>query len=215
MAIKLVSFDLDGTLVHYNDGHYGSSWDALTYVSGKIDEVNAMVEYYYLKKDKYEEWIEKNAELMKGTPLRKIKNALLPPPYTKGVRKTVAELSHMYTVGILSSGVDIVARYIQKELGMHFCVCNELHADNYILDGAVTMNVNLWKKDDNIRQIAKSFNISPSEIAMVGDHDNDIPAFEAAGLGIAFSPKNEEVKNAADAWTDDFREIPAIIERLE
>jgi len=51
--------------------------------------------------------------------------------------------------------------------------------------------------------LAKQSGILPTQIAMIGDHVNDVSAIEAAGCGIAMGNAVEQAKDAADRITHD------------
>ena len=50
-----------------------------------------------------------------------------------------------------------------------------------------------------LRALARSLNIAQAEIVAIGDGDNDLPLFEAAGVGIAMANAMPELKRRAHA----------------
>ncbi len=211
--IKTIIFDMDGTLVQY-DGPFQSSWDAVGYTAGLKEEWDRLLQYYLPRKDAYWEWMEANARLLKGISFEKIRQSVLPPPYTPGVRETMRTLKQKYKLGILTSGLDFIAEYIRRDLGMDFALANGLTVHEGVFAGTCERRVYLWSKDQHLRELCQRQRLTEKEVCFVGDHVNDIPAMNAVGFAIAFAPKDPELIKAAHAHTGDFREIPRLIEEL-
>lgn len=212
--IQAIIFDMDGTLVQY-DGPFQSSWDAVGYTAGLQAEWDHLMEHYFPRKDLYWEWMDANARLLRGRSFAKIRRGVLPPPYTPGAREAIAELKQQYKLGILTSGLDFIAEYVGQDLGMDFYLANGLRVRDGVFTGECERRVYLWSKDQHLREICQREELDPQKVCFVGDHLNDIPAMRAAGLAIAFAPKDPELVQATHAATHDFREIPRLIERLQ
>lgn len=54
-----------------------------------------------------------------------------------------------------------------------------------------------------VKMVADRYGIEWSEIAAIGDAGNDLPMIQSAGLGIAMGNATDDVKEEADAITDD------------
>lgn len=212
MVIKLVGVDLDGTILNYKKGKYNSSYEAVFHAIGKEKEHMGFVEYYLWKKDLYDEWYQKETALLKGVSVSYVESKVLPPIYSDGTREMCIQLKNLGLVrGLLTSGMDIIARYAERDLGLDFCECNEVFRENGFFTGLGKSNVDLWNKKANMMDVCNRFNVKPREVAVVGDHENELDLFEIAGLSIAYRPKTEKVSNAADYVVDNLIEIPKII----
>lgn len=210
--IRGVFFDLDGTLVRYHGVDFESSWGAIGVAAGLAAEWHRVQERYLPHPELYDRWLKANAELLAGRPVGPILERLLPPPYPAGVRETVEALrARGMILGIVSSGLSLVADYVKKDLGFHFAVANVLEVEDGRFTGEARLHVPLWKKDEVVRRVAAEHGLSPDEIAFVGDNFNDIPVFRTVALGIAYAPKDPRVADAAHAVTYEFKEIPLLI----
>ena len=210
--IRAVLFDLDGTLVRYHGVAFESSWGALGVAAGVGEPWDDLLAHYRGRLEEYPDWVRENASLLRGVPLARVEEALFPPPYAPGAREAVAELKEAgYVLGIVSSGVSLVADRGREELGLAFAIANELLVANGRFTGEAVVRVGLGEKRAVVEQEARQRGLSLGEIAFVGDHLNDIPVFAAVGYAIAYAPKEPEVARAAHAVVDHFRSIPELV----
>ena len=214
MAFKLVDLDLDGTLLCYNS-EFNSSWDDFYRAANLVKESKDLLNYYLWKKPLYNEWFNKQVLLLKGKSVSEIESEILPPTYMEGAENLSQELKSMGLIrGLLTSGVDIIARYVEKDLNLDFCECNEVFQENGFFTGLGKSNVNLWDKKRNLLKICKQFNVKPKEVVVVGDHENELELFEIAGLGIAYQPKTDNVTKAADYVVNNLVDVVPLIRDL-
>ncbi len=212
MSFRAVFFDLDGTLVRYRGVDFESSWGALGVAAGIPEEWRRVQEKYLPHPELYDRWLQENARLLAGKPVAPILERLLPPPYPPGVREAIAELRKRgFILGIVSSGVSLVADYVREDLGLDFAVANVLEVSDGRFTGRAILRVPLWEKARVVREMAGRFGIDLREVAFVGDNFNDIPVFEDVGLGIAYAPKDPRVARAARYVAHEFPEIPSLI----
>ncbi len=212
--IRAIIFDLDGTLVRYHGVEFESSWGAIAAAAGKQEESQRLLQEYLPRHDAYSEWVARDAALLTGVPVQTIADKVFPPPYSAGVLPAIAALRGRYTMGIISSGVDLVADRVLADLNLDFAVANRLLIEGNHFTGKSEMVVDLWRKADMVKRIAAERRLSLSEICFVGDHMNDAPVMRIVGLSVAFNPKDEALNQIADHVTDDFMTIPAVIERF-
>ena len=115
--------------------------------------------------------------------------------------KTCVESLKKYdvSVGIVSAGIDVLANKVAELLEISLVYANELEIDSSgRLTGEGVVNVPLMRKDVVVKRIAQQFNLSQETIAAVGNSCFDIPLLRSVGLGIAFHPDDECIKNEAD-----------------
>jgi phosphoserine phosphatase len=211
-VIRAVFFDLDGTLVRYEGVAYESSWGALGVAAGVEEAWDDLLVRYRGRWEMYSDWVQKNAALLRGVPVSRVTRAIFPPPYAPGAEEAIAELRRDgYVLGIVSSGVSLVADRVRAELGLTFAVANELATEGGCFTGGAVVRVGLGDKRAVVEREAERLGLDPSEIAFVGDHLNDIPVFGAVGYAIAYAPKDPEVAAAAHVVVHHFRPIPELV----
>ena len=214
MTIRAVVFDMDGTIVQYPVGVHGSSWDMIFHALKLDEKYQEFLEYYIMKHELYGEWFEKLVALLKGGSVSDVKKLMLPPVYANkaSFEETCKRLKEMgISVGIISSGIDLVGSHVAKEFGLDFCITNKITINGDSFDGKGELVVNLWKKDKVLLKLCSDLNIKPKEVAVVGDYSSELPLFKIAGLGFAYSPKDDAIQKAANHIISDFREIIPIL----
>ena len=209
--ILTVVFDLDGTLVRYHGVEYESSWGALAAAAGVSDQSRALLAEYLPRRDAYREWVEKDAALLAGIPVARVAEHLFTAPYARGVQSAIDLLRGRYRLGILSSGVDLVADWVWDDLGLDFALANHLEVSDGRFTGKSETRVGLWSKDKALRELSARQGFVSSEICYVGDHVNDIPAMSLAGLAIAANPKDPRLAEVCDHVIADFAQLPGLI----
>jgi phosphoserine phosphatase len=210
--LSTVVFDLDGTLVRYHGVEFESSWGAIAAAAGVQEESERLLREYFPRRDAYSDWVAKDAQLLVGVSVAAIEAKIFPPPYADGVPGAIARLRDHYRLGIVSSGVDLVANRVLEELGLDFAVANRLFIENGRFTGESETVVDLWKKDEVLQQVAERRGIHLNEVCYVGDHVNDILVMRRVGLSIAYNPKDEGLAQIADYVVHNFGEIPAVVE---
>ncbi len=210
--LDAIVFDLDGTLVRYCGIEFESSWGAVAAAAGMSDRSDALLREYLPRKDAYPEWVARDAELLFDVPVSTVADAVLPAPYAVGVRAAIDALRGRYRLGILSSGVDLIADWVRRDLGLDFALANHLATEDGRSTGRSETRVDLWKKDEAMRRLAEEHGFPISRTCFVGDHLNDIPVMWIVGLAIAANPKDDRVRDAADHVIADFAELPRLID---
>lgn len=193
-GIKLVAFDLDGVLVESD-----SSWQALHDAFGVTNEEN--FQKYLRGEIDYKEFMRSDMRLWGSSSREEIKRILDQVRLMKGAKETINKLKKAgYKTAIISSGISLLADRVKGQLGIDCSYANKLLFDEKgRLTGEAEESVTLLNKDQILRRLAAGEGITPSECAVVGDSKFDIPMFNEAGFSIAFNPKDELVREAADS----------------
>ncbi|MCX6091643.1 MAG: HAD family phosphatase [Candidatus Bipolaricaulota bacterium] len=211
-AITTVVFDLDGTLVRYRGVEFESSWGAIAAAAGVGDRSEALLREYFPRREAYSEWVAADAALLAGIPYARVAGRVLPAPYADGVKAAVRALRPRYGLGILSSGVDIVADWVCRDLGLDFAVANRVHVRDGVFTGTSETVVDLWAKDAALRVLAAERGIDLDEICFVGDHVNDIPVMRIVGMAVAANPKDDALADVADYVIERFEVLPRLVD---
>jgi phosphoserine phosphatase len=195
--LEMVVFDMDGVLTNIQ-----SSWKHVhdyfntcndksvdEYLKGEIDDAE------FIKRDA-DLWIEK------GKPIKKEKLAgiLSDVPLMSGAKECIQFLyDNNVKTAIVSAGLDVLAERVRRELGIDYVLSNGVkeNSDGYLTGDAI-IGVRLMYKDEAITNIAKKTNIPVHNIAAIGNSCFDVAMFAVCGLGIAFNPDDDCVKEAAD-----------------
>ncbi|MBU1049775.1 HAD-IB family phosphatase, partial [Candidatus Bipolaricaulota bacterium] len=213
--IDAVIFDLDGTLVRYHGVDFESSWGALAVAAGVSERSQQLFREYFHRKDAYAEWVIEEARLLKGISVSHVVNQLFPPPYARGVVEAVAELQGDYLMGILSSGVGLVADRVAQDLNLSFAWANQLAVEDGVFLGTSQVRVGLWAKADVLDQLAAQYELELEHICFVGDNVNDLAAMERVGLAIAANPKDDSLHDVVAHIISDFSVLPDLIRAFE
>jgi phosphoserine phosphatase len=119
-------------------------------------------------------------------------------PYSDGAHETVAELKQAgISVGLVSSGISMLASRAARELGFDFAIANRLLHQEGKLTGEVVVEVPLEKKAAIMQEMAERLGVPFTSCATIGDTAYDLPLTSA--LRIAFKPRDVQTARQADA----------------
>ncbi|MDH5449080.1 MAG: HAD family phosphatase [Candidatus Bathyarchaeota archaeon] len=204
MTIKLVIFDIDGTILQTH------SWQHIHQNLGTWSQAKKHHNQFFKNQITYEQWAKLDATLWKNQSLAKINQIVNQMPYTKGAKQALNTLKqNQVKIYLLSAGLTQVAKRIQKEMGTNGYTVNTLITKNGILTGEVEVNVSFHNKDKHLPTILQKFNLTPKECAAVGDDPTLIPLFKKVALAIAFNPTNKDIEKHANITikSNDLRDI--------
>jgi phosphoserine phosphatase len=210
LGIKLVVFDVDGTLTQHS-----SVWWRLHGLFGTTEKGRIYFEQYFAGEIDYVQWADLDAALWKGQPYDRVIEAVRNTQLVKGAKEAIQILKeHNIRTAILSGGLDVMADDIAQRVGIEYVLTNKLvHSDGF-LTGEVEYVVGWAEKSEHIQKVLDHFGLSLEQTAFVGDGRNDMSVFPVVGLSMAFNPKDQEVAEAANVVIreDDLRAIlPYII----
>jgi len=192
--LKLVVFDLDGTLIEPS-----SSWKYLHQKLGTWKRAKKNPDLFYAGKLSWEEWAKRDAKLWAGIESNDVRRIAQKCPRTKGAKKATLRLKENdLHVAIISGGISFFADEVAQELKISHVFSNKLHERNGILTGEVTVSVTATNKPELLLQLSKQLEISLRHVVSVGDDFTMIPLFKITGLSIAFNPSTSDVRKSAN-----------------
>lgn len=194
--LKLVAFDMDGTLVGvssswaYVHEHLGlSNAEGLRrFMEGSIDDA---------------EFIRSDVQLWKtvrpGISIFDLEEILAGVPLMPGARPLMQGLRERgILTAIVSGGIDVLARRVGQELRMDYVLANGIRTDavGKLTDEGI-LRVPIKKKDEVLARVQEQLGVRPEETASVGNSEIDVALFRRSRVGIAFKPEDRAVRDAA------------------
>ena len=161
----------------------------------------------------YGEWFYGDLELLtgRGATRDRILDAIAPMRLMPGALETLSALKQRgHKLGVISGGLEIVLDSLLPEHEFDHVLINKiLFGDHGEIVGGVPTKFDVARKAAGLKMIAAKENIPLESCVFVGDNFNDISVMQAAGLGIAFNCKSEELAQVADVVIggEDLREI--------
>ncbi|MHA1577006.1 MAG: HAD family hydrolase [Candidatus Thorarchaeota archaeon] len=193
MDVRLVVFDVDGTLTQHS-----SVWWRLHELFDTTKEGRLYFDQYFAGAITYTQWADYDAALWAGKPVSRVMEIVAATKLVPGVREAIATLTdHGIKTAILSGGLDIMADDIAKRAGIEYVLTNKLGRKDGVLTGTVEDAIGWAEKAEHIHTILAHFDITLEETAFVGDGRNDMSVLSIVGLSIAFNPEDQEVADTA------------------
>lgn len=193
--IKVVAFDLDGVLY---DGP-----SATFYVAGRLGIQSKLVDILQQVKSKglaLENSIIEGSKVWKGVATDGTLDPLVwEMPLMKGAEETVTLLKQRgLRVGCISSGVSqFFMKPLRERLNLDFAESNILGEASGKHDGEVHFIMGGPQKAQTALDYLDSCGLNETNLASIGDGENDIELFDVSALSIAFNPESERVSKAA------------------
>jgi phosphoserine phosphatase len=199
---RALLFDLDGTLTPVR-----SVWQHLHETLGLWErEARRHQQAFEEGSIDYAEFCARDAAHWKGlkeADLRAITDRI---PYRAGAREAIAAACAAgAVVGVVSTGLTLLADRARAELGLEYCAANRLLARDGVLTGGVEIEVTHARKGDAVDHFCARFGIAPAEVVSFGDTDGDISMFERTGLSVAVFPASRRAAQAASRVHDEGR----------
>jgi len=191
--LKLVAFDLDGTLIRPR-----SSWKYLHQKLGTWEMAKPNAELFYDKKITWEEWANRDAKLWKGISTDEVERIARNCPITRGAKETVHRLRERdFALAIISGGLFLFAKRVGQELKIPYIFANKLNSEDGILTGEVVNSVTQTNKCELLSLLLERIGLSLRQTVAIGDDFTMIPMFKTVGLSIAFNPSKLDVGKGA------------------
>lgn len=192
--IKLALFDLDGTLTKER-----SAWE---YIHRRLGVWAGHAEKYqeaFLKGEiPYEKFCQLDAAIWKGMAVNKLKEILQDIPLQDGLEDFLSFLKgRKIKLGIISSGLSLLANFFKKKYSFNYAVANELEVIDGRLTGEIKINVYYDRKKEWVEDAMQKFSVKREEIMAIGDSHGDIDMLQMAGLPIAFNSSSHNLAEIA------------------
>jgi phosphoserine phosphatase len=193
-VFRAVLFDLDGTLTAVP-----SIWQHLHETLGVwAGGARAHQEEFQDGRISYEDFCLRDAAHWKGmleADLRAISDRI---PYRAGTRECVTALKRAgMLVGVVSTGLTLLAERVHRELDLAFTIANRLVERAGRLTGDVKVNVVHDRKGEAVDLFCAQFGIEAHDVIAVGDSEGDISMFARSGFSIAVNPRDDRTARAA------------------
>ena len=212
--IKLVVFDMDGTLLEPR-----SCW---AYIHDHFGTDNSeMLKLYIERKISDNDFVKADMELWQNTTKKRVDekhiNSILDEiKPIKGAKKLIENLhsKHLETV-IISGGIQYLANKWAGKWEMKYALANELIDDE---NGKLKAEVNVRgnNKGPVMESLLEKMKIKKEEVISVGDTVVDLPLFERSEFSIAVNTNDSRVINKADYHhtSSDLSDLIPIINKL-
>ncbi len=208
--IKLVTFDLDDTLIKQN------SWVVLNRALG-VDETedNRLYALYDSGKITYDEWTNELLAHYKksGKATRSnIEHALINYELVDGAEDCARSIheAHIETA-LISGSIDIVANHVAARLGIQnvFACTKLVFGQDDDLTAIQHSGDEHTAKTEYLKRLISEHSITPHECACIGDGANDKEMFELTGHGITFV--GSPIESVAWKVVRSLAEIPPLV----
>ncbi len=215
--VRMIIFDMDGVLVPIH-----SSWAFIHEKLGVLDEAKRIVERFERGEIDYIEWMRLDTSLWveasKGElTLWDIERLFREVPVREEAIEVARWLRRRGIIyGIISGGIDLLAKRVAKELGADFFLANQLSYDKrgrLVPGGKPVVGV---KKHYAVKRIAGEYGIPLENIMYVGDSKWDLDAMRIVGYPVIYGDCNHvELTRTARYRVRSLRELPSLIECIE
>lgn len=195
---RLALFDMDGTLLA------GRFIVELAHQTGREIKLSKYLDRLDLTP---EQRAQRIANVFRGVSREQLMQIARELPLNPGAVEAVVGLRKLgYRVGIVTDSYHTVAEVIRRRVFADFVLANVIEFRRGKATGVVTLAPTFrsgrigrlaYDKLNALRFLAKRWNLRARDVVAVGDSDNDIGMLRAAGLSVAFQPKNDRVRRAA------------------
>ena len=210
--IKLVCFDVDGTLVD------GNSWwmltKALGYPSEKIDSIFNLAKEGKISFREGERLFAKMFQENENATKQFIKIFFESIDVKPEAKDLIAYLKPKgYIIYLISGGIDMYVESIARKIKADgFYANSSLEFDKKgMLQGIHYRENQKEVKAEQLQELIRKIGIDISQVVFIGDSENDIDAFKVTKHGIAVSTSDEELKKVAWKSVNSLLEIKNVL----
>lgn len=201
---RIVAFDLDGTLVKKKN-----SWRTLHEHFGTVKDAERNFQTFENFEIDYQEFIRRDVALWpKETHIGEIEEVFSNYSLMPNSEFVTDKLKKFgYLLVIVSAGIDVLAKKVAQDLGIHQIFANGLELDaNGYLTGNGIVRVDPLKKHESLDTYVKNIDLTLKDCIAVGDSRIDKNLLKYSGFSVAFG-NDESLKEYADVVIDDLRDL--------
>jgi len=201
-GIKLIAFDVDGTLVEHHERLV--IWQLLNRrFGGGIEVSDQRYHDFMAGAFSYEEWVHLDlADWIAGGATRKeMVEVVRELDLIEDARSVIDRLEEKgYRLAVISGTLDLVVDEFFPAHPFAEVYTNCVHFDaEERLESITATQYDMEGKAHALADLAERFGLTLEECAFVGDNTNDVAVAKAAGFSVAFNAKSEQLVEAADA----------------
>ncbi|KAA3618260.1 MAG: hypothetical protein D8M58_21780 [Calditrichaeota bacterium] len=216
---KIIGFDLDGTLLRGLEFSWTMVWDFLGFPEAVR---KAGMRRYITQQTSYQEWCEWACDQFKEKGLKRsdFKKITENIQVTKNLNEAINILKNDgFIVGLISGGIDVfLYEKIPNadELFDHIYINKFLFDSNGLLTGVNATKYDFEGKAIALEKMCTENGFTLQNSIFVGEGFNDDEVAKKAGLAIAYPPKGQGMKAAANievAENDLLKILPHILSK--
>jgi len=210
--IKLVCFDVDGTLID------GVSWFFLTEGLGcsyqeHLDIFNKAKEgkISFIKGERLLTKMYQDSGNATRSYIHKLFSKVEPRKEARGLFNYLKKKD--YKIYLISGAIDIYVEKVAKKLGVDgFYANSTLDFDKNGLLTKIHYKDNQGEvKVEQLKKLNSKLGVNMNQVVFVGDSENDIEVFKVTGKGIAVHCFNEDLKKVAWKSVNSLSEIKNLL----
>lgn len=190
--LRLVSFDLDGTLIH------PAIFNAVADPMGFGDKLEETTRAYFEGRMSADETFRADYKHFVGREVVEMHAVLRESAaWTPRILQAIDMLHDAgLRVAVTTDQPDFLVKITQELFGVDDLVCSPADVLHGRVAGAYDLRDDKWA---NLQRLLKARGIAPNEVAHVGNGSNDVPIFQRAAFGLAVWPMNDAVRKGAHA----------------
>lgn len=189
MPLRLVSLDLDGTLIH------PAIFNAVADAMGFGEPLQRSYEAYVSGEMTLEQAFHHDFAHFVGRDVQAMRDVLdRSEAWTAGIEEAVARFHAAGVRVIVTTDQPRFLAEATLRFGVDAVVCSEADLRHGRVTDAVYPSFNKWQ---NLERHLRARRVDPADVAHVGNGTNDIPVFQKVGLAVAVNALDPSVSAAA------------------
>ncbi|MEA3200326.1 MAG: phosphoserine phosphatase [Thermoplasmata archaeon] len=207
MALKLVSFDLDGTLIH------PAIFNAVADPLGFGDKLEETTRLYFAGKMSADETFHADYKHFVGREVAPMHEALRASDrWTPGLAEAIERLHGAgLRVAVTTDQPDWLVAMTREMFGVDDLVCSQGDVRHGRVAGSYHLAHDKWA---NLQRLLRARRIDPREACHVGNGRNDVPVFRSVGWSLAVWPMHADVAAGAAEVLEEPRDAGEIADRV-